>query len=88
MKIEILGTGCPKCQALTKYVERAVEELGLKAEVVKVDSIEDILEYGVMSTPALAIEGKVLFAGKLPSYEEVYRLIDEHAGGGKDDGRA
>lgn len=85
MKIEILGTGCPKCQTLTKYVERAVEELGLKAEVVKVDSIEDILEYGVMSTPAMAIEGGMLFAGKLPSYKEVYRLIDEHTGGRNDD---
>ena len=71
MKIEILGTGCPKCKKLTKLTEEAVNELGVSAEIIKVTDIIKIIDYGVMITPALVIEGDVKMAGKIPSREEI-----------------
>ncbi len=75
MKIEILGTGCPKCKKLMELTVEAVNETGVNAEVKKVDQINDIINYGVMITPALAIDGKVVVAGKIPSKEEIKNLI-------------
>ena len=77
MKIEILGTGCPKCKKLTELVTETVKELGIAAEVGKVDQINDIMNYGVMMTPALAIDGKVLVAGRIPSKDEIKNWIKE-----------
>ena len=77
MKIEILGTGCPKCKKLTELVEEAASELGVSAEIVKVTDINKIIDYGVMVTPALVIEGNVKVAGKIPSKEEIIRWIKE-----------
>ncbi|PIP44139.1 MAG: thioredoxin family protein, partial [Deltaproteobacteria bacterium CG23_combo_of_CG06-09_8_20_14_all_60_8] len=57
MKIEILGTGCPKCKKLTENTEEAIKELGIDAEIVKVTKINEIMNYGVMVTPALTIDG-------------------------------
>lgn len=71
MKIEILGTGCPKCKKTTANAEEAVSELGIDAEIVKVEKIEDIMNYGVMMTPALAIDGDVKIAGKIPTPEQI-----------------
>lgn len=75
MKIEILGTGCPKCKKLTENVETALAEKGISAEIAKVTDINSILEYGVMTTPALVIDGKVLSAGRILTKEEIGRLI-------------
>jgi len=71
MKIEILGVGCPKCKALTANVEKAVKELGIEAEIVKVTEISKITDYGVMITPALVINGEVKSAGKVLNVEEI-----------------
>jgi small redox-active disulfide protein 2 len=75
MKIEILGTGCAKCKALYENVKRAVDESGTSAEVVKVEDIPSIMKYGVMSTPALVIDGQVKFSGKLASVGEIKGML-------------
>ena len=71
MKIEILGTGCPKCKKLTENVETAAKELGIQAEIVKVTRINEIMNYGVMITPALVVNGQVKSAGKVLDVEEI-----------------
>ena len=75
MKIEVLGTGCAKCTALYEAVQAAVKEKGIEAEVVKVEEIPKIMKYGVMSTPALVIDGKVIFSGKTATAAEILRLL-------------
>lgn len=77
MKIEILGTGCPKCQQLSSNVERAVEELKIQAEIVKVTDLNEIMNYGIMMTPGLAIDGQVKSAGKVLTREEIKKLLTE-----------
>ena len=74
-KLQILGTGCPKCSELAARTQQAARELGLEYELVKVDKINDILEFGVMSTPALAVDGEVKVAGKVPGLGEIKDLI-------------
>ncbi len=71
MKIEILGTGCTKCKALEENVKKAVADAGIFAQVEKVEDIQKIMEYGVMSTPALVINGEVKSTGKLLNSEEI-----------------
>ena len=75
MKIEILGVGCPKCQQLTANTCAAIKELNLQAEVVKVTDIDKIIEYGVMMTPALAIDGSVVSTGKMLSKDELKKIL-------------
>jgi len=75
MKIEVLGTGCAKCKALEKNVLKALAKVGKFAEVKKVEDITKIMEYGVMSTPGLVIDGKVVSTGKLLSPDEIAKLI-------------
>ena len=75
MKIQILGTGCPKCKQLAEHAQQAVDELGATAEIVKVTDINDIMNFGVMVTPALAVDGQVKVTGKVPSVEEIKQLI-------------
>ncbi len=77
MKIEILGTGCPKCKKLNELVEEAINELGVSAEIIKVTDINEIIDYGVMVTPALVIDGDVMVAGKIPGKEEIIKWIEE-----------
>jgi small redox-active disulfide protein 2 len=77
MKIQILGTGCPKCKKLAELAENAAKELGLDYELVKVTDINEIMNFGVMATPGLAVDGKVLLAGKLPSAEHVKELLQK-----------
>ena len=77
MKIEILGTGCPKCKKVTENAETAVKELGVDAEIVKVQKIDEIMKRGVMLTPAIAIDGEVKASGKIPSAEEIKKWIEE-----------
>ncbi len=74
-KLQILGTGCPKCQKLTENTEAAAKELGLQYELEKVKEIAQIMAFGVMMTPALAVDGKVKVSGKVPSVEEIKRLL-------------
>jgi len=73
--VQILGTGCPKCRTLTANAEEAIRELGLDAEIVKVDQIKDIVRMGVMATPALAVDGMVKSSGHLLSVEQVKRIL-------------
>lgn len=71
MKIEILGTGCSKCKALEAATKQAVAQKGVFAQIEKVEDITKIMGYGVMSTPALVIDGKVVSTGKVLSVDEV-----------------
>ena len=75
MKIQVLGTGCAKCKVLAQHVNDALAALGIVAEFEKVESIEDIMKFGVMSTPALVIDGKVVLAGRTGNLEEVKALL-------------
>ncbi len=75
MKIEILGVGCPKCKQLTTNAEAAVKELNIQAEIVKVTDIGKITGYGVMMTPALAVDGTVVSSGKVLSKDDIKRII-------------
>ncbi len=71
MKIEILGTGCPKCQKLYENANEAVEKAGVAAEIIKITNISEISGYGVMLTPALVIDGEIKVSGKVPSADEI-----------------
>jgi small redox-active disulfide protein 2 len=75
MKIEILGTGCQNCKKLEENARKAVQEAKSKAEIVKVTDIGKIVEYGVMSTPALVIDGKVKSSGKIPEVGEIKKWL-------------
>ncbi len=75
MTIEILGTGCAKCRALEESVKQAVAKSGKFAQIKKVDDVAEIMKYGVMSTPGLVIDSKVVSVGKVPSVEEIVKLI-------------
>ena len=75
VKIEVLGTGCAKCKSLAKNVEKAVQELGIKAEIVKVDSITEIMDRGVMMTPALYVDGESKIVGKTATVEEIKKIL-------------
>jgi small redox-active disulfide protein 2 len=75
MKIEILGTGCPKCRMLEANARKAVSELKIKAEIIKVTEIDKIVEYGVMSTPAIVVDGKVKSYGKIADVEEIKKFL-------------
>jgi small redox-active disulfide protein 2 len=74
-KIEILGTGCPKCAKLEEISRKAAEDLGIEFEIKKVKDIKEIMEHGVMTTPALVVDGVVKVAGKVPSVEEIKKMI-------------
>ncbi len=73
--IQILGTGCAKCERLKKNTEQAVEQSGQEAKVEKVTDITEITSFGVMMTPALAIDGEVKVVGKVPSSDEIAKLL-------------
>ncbi|MEN6412759.1 MAG: thioredoxin family protein [Veillonellales bacterium] len=75
MKIEILGMGCQKCNALEQAAKQAAKELGIDAEFVKVENIKEIMKYGVMTTPALVVDGVVKAAGKALGKEEIKTML-------------
>ena len=75
MKIQILGTGCPKCKALMANAEAAVKAAGVEATFEKVDQIADIMKMGVMITPALAVDGVVKSAGKVLSADDIKKFL-------------
>ncbi len=75
LRIQILGTGCPKCKKLAENAAAAVQESGIECEIVKVTDINEIMKFGVMMTPALAIDGKVKVVGKVPSPDEIKKML-------------
>ncbi|WP_167619878.1 thioredoxin family protein [Maribellus sediminis] len=77
MDIKVLGTGCAKCKALEKAVTASVSVLKLAAEVSKVEDIMEIMQFGVMNTPALVIDGKVVLSGRLPNDKELKNLLTQ-----------
>lgn len=77
MKIQILGAGCPKCNALERNAREALEKTGIQADIEKVTDLDAIMEMGVMVTPALAVDGEVKKAGKVMTAEEIAAIIKE-----------
>ncbi len=75
MKIQVLGTGCQKCEKLAESVETAASELNLDCKIEKITDLNQIMSFGVMLTPALAIEGEVKVVGKVPSVEALKKLL-------------
>lgn len=75
MEIKVLGTGCPKCKALEQATQNAINELGVQATIKKVEDIVDIMNYGVMRTPALVINEKVVLSGRVPDAKELKEII-------------
>ena len=75
MKIKILGTGCPKCKALEQNTREALQELGITADIEKVQDINKIMEYDIMFTTGLDVNGEIKVAGKVPSKEEIKKIL-------------
>lgn len=75
MRIQVLGTGCPKCKKLEEMTRIAAEDLKLDCTIEKVSGINDIVAMGVMSTPALVVDGRVIVAGRLPGEEELREML-------------
>jgi small redox-active disulfide protein 2 len=75
MEIKILGTGCAKCKELENATKRVVETLNLSANITKEEDIMKIMEYGIMRTPGLVIDGKVVMSGRLPSESELKNFL-------------
>ncbi|WAC07229.1 MAG: thioredoxin family protein [Thermodesulfobacteriota bacterium] len=76
-KIHILGVGCAKCKKLVQHAEQAAKELGIDYELEKVTDITQIMNFGIAMTPGLVVDGKVKTSGKLPSVEEVKKLLSQ-----------
>lgn len=87
MKLQILGTGCPKCNALMMATEKAAQSLGVSYELEKVTSLRQIMAYGVMTTPALVVDGQVKVSGKVPGVDEIKTLLQATATQTKSQGR-
>ena len=75
MVIKILGSGCSKCSKLTENTKEAIEKLGVDAEIVKVEDFKEIMKYGVMATPAMVVDEKLMFYGKVMKTEEIMNLL-------------
>ncbi|MGB9927373.1 MAG: thioredoxin family protein [Methanosarcina sp.] len=75
MKIEVLGTGCSKCKKTKELIDKVVKQTGADAEVVKVEDIEKIMNYGVMVTPAVVVDGEVKMTGKVPDEKDIKKWI-------------
>ena len=75
MKLQILGTGCPKCKKVADTAQAAAEELGLDYELEKITDINEIMKFGVMLTPGLAVDGTVKVSGKVPSVDEIKQML-------------
>lgn len=75
MNIKILGTGCPKCKTLEKLTREVVEQNGIDATITKVEDIVEIMKYGIMSTPALVVDEKVEIKGRVPSIDEIKKVL-------------
>lgn len=75
MIVKVLGSGCKNCKKLEANTKEALQELGIEATVEKVESMEEIMVYGIMSTPALVVDEKVKFSGKIPSVKELKKYL-------------
>jgi len=75
MEIKVLGTGCAKCKTLEKAAQEAVTKTGVNASITKVEDIVEIMSFGVMTTPALVIDGKIVVKGKVPSVNEISKFL-------------
>jgi small redox-active disulfide protein 2 len=75
MEIKVLGTGCTKCKSLEQATHEAIAKTGVEANVTKVDDILEIMQYGVMSTPALIVDGEIVVKGRVPSVDEISKLL-------------
>ncbi len=80
MRIQILGMGCAKCKQLAENAEAAAKELGVEFEIVKVTELADILDYQVLRTPALAVDGKVKLVGRVAAPAEILELLKQERG--------
>lgn len=80
MIVKVLGSGCANCKKLEDLAAKAVADLGIDAEIVKVTDIGEIMGYGVMSTPALVVDEQLRLAGRVPSYDEVVTILQRVAG--------
>ncbi len=78
MEIKILGPGCPRCKTLEKMTKEVIDKEGINADVSKVEDIMAIMNYGVMSTPALVVNEKVEIKGRVPSYEEIRQVLTKY----------
>ena len=78
LDIKVLGTGCAKCKTLEKLTKQAIDELGIEATVEKVEDMRDIMQYGVMRTPGLVINGKVVLSGSVPKLSSLKETITEN----------
>ena len=78
MEIKVLGTGCARCKTLESATRQAISELNLNASVEKVEDIQKIMEYGIMRTPGLVINGKVVLSGQLPKINELKNLLTQN----------
>lgn len=77
MVIKVLGTGCEKCTRLYQNVQQAVKELGLDADIQKVEDLMELVQLGVMSTPSMMIDGKLVVSGQLPNVKTISKLIED-----------
>ena len=77
MKIEVFGSGCANCKKLENNVRTAVKELGIKAKIIKIEKLEDMLARGVMSVPVLMVDGKAVVKGRVPSVNGIKKLLEE-----------
>jgi small redox-active disulfide protein 2 len=75
MKIEILGSGCSKCKSVEKLVRNVVEELGIQADIIKVEDLQEIINRGIMMTPAVFIDGEAKIIGHVPTADELKKLL-------------
>ncbi|HRW95110.1 MAG TPA: thioredoxin family protein [Bacteroidales bacterium] len=75
MEIKILGTGCPSCKALEEATRKAVTEMEIDAQITKVEDMAEILNYGIMTTPALVVDGKIVLKGRVASVEEIKKFL-------------
>jgi small redox-active disulfide protein 2 len=78
MEIKILGTGCPKCKTLEKITREVVEQQKIQATITKVEDIVEIMQYNILSTPALVVNGKVEIKGRVPSAEEIKQILAKY----------
>jgi len=81
MQIKILGMGCARCQKLAELTAQAVQELGVEAEIVKVQDVKDMMKYKLLSTPGLVVDEQLKAAGRLPSLGEIKQYLQEAQGG-------
>jgi len=75
MKIEILGSGCAKCKSVEKLVKNIVEELGIQADIIKIEDLQEIVNRGIMMTPAVFIDGEAKIVGRVPTADELKKLL-------------